>query len=363
MAEQLGLKYGNWVYNTTDTSKDGNGLPTAIDKGTIYVAKTSDGHAKMYVDSPNGERLSIGGGEGSHFATCTTATATAEKVITCAGMSAPQNGTMITVKFNPVFDSSINNIKLKINGTSYDVHNGTYGGHSELGLVASIVTFVYNGSTSKFEIMNNPWDSTRGIHVNVTDNSGRHYLIGTSDDYWANNSSTAPQTGPQSGPSGLWLAPRNNAIFTDTDGSLYVPGGIIINSNIDPWDYEGMQLSIEGDAIRWYGYSDFNAEYGSWTLYNNGSELKLCEDYHSNYPRIHISAYDLTINDPVHIQYGDLTVDNGITTDGQIYSSDNIYSGGNLYHQGSIRVPRIYSGTTVPSDSVGQNGDIYIMYS
>lgn len=362
MAEQLGLKYGNWVYNTTDTSKDGNGLPTTIDKGTIYVAKTSDGHAKMYVDSPNGERLSIGGGEGSHFATCTTATATAEKVITCAGMSAPQNGTMITVKFNPVFDSSINNIKLKINGTSYDVHNGTYSGNSELGLVTSLVTFVYNGSTSKFEIMNNPWDSTRGVHINVTENDNnekKHYLIGTSDDYWANNHST----GPQSGPSGLWLSPYNNAISTDITGSLYVPSGIIINSNIDPWEQGGMQLLIEGDAIRWYGYSDYGGQYGDWSLYNNGSTLELHEDYHNGFTRILIDANSLTINDHVHIQFGDLVVDNGITTDGQIYSGDSIYSEGNLYHQGGTRVPRIYSGTTVPSDSVGQNGDIYIMYS
>lgn len=361
MAEQLGLKYGNWVYNTTDTSKDGNGLPTAIDKGTIYVAKTSDGHAKMYVDSPNGERLSIGGGEGSHFATCTTATATAEKVITCAGMSAPQNGTMITVKFNPVFDSSINNIKLKINGTSYDVHNGTYSGNSEFGLVTSLVTFVYNGSTSKFEIMNNPWDSTRGVHINVTENDddGRHYLIGTSDDYWANTNST----GPQSGPSGLWLSPYNNAISTDTTGSLYVPGSITINSNIDPWNSEGMQLSIGSESIRWYGYSDYTGKYGDWTLYNNGSSLQLFENYDSSYQRIQINPYDLTINDPVHIQYGDLHVDYGITTGGNISSSSSIYALGNLYHQDGTRVPRIYSGTTVPSDSVGQNGDIYIMYS
>lgn len=359
MAEQLGLKYGNWVYNTTDTSKDGNGLPSAIDKGTIYVAKTSDGHAKMYIDSPNGERLSIGGGEGSHFATCTTATATAEKVITCAGMSAPQNGTMITVKFNPVFDSSINNIKLKINGTSYDVHNGTYGGYSELGLVTSLVTFVYNGSTSKFEIMNNPWDSTRGVHINVNDNDddGRHYLISTSDAYWYNNNST----GPQSGPSGLWVSPYNNAISTDTTGSLYVPGGITINSNTDY--SEGMQLSINGDSIQWRGYSDYNGAHGNWSLYNNGSTLKLYEDYYSGYARILIGAEDLTINDPVYIQYGDLTVDYGITTNGEIYSGDSIYSEGNLYHRGGILVPRIYSGTTAPSNSVGQNGDIYIMYS
>lgn len=359
MAEQLGLKYGNWVYNTTDTSKDGNGLPSAIDKGTIYVAKTSNGHAKMYIDSPSGERLSIGGGEGSHFATCTTATATAEKVITCAGMSAPQNGTMITVRFNPVFDSSINNIKLKINGTSYDVHNGLYSGNSELGLVTSLVTFVYNGSTSKFEIMNNPWDSIRGVHINVTENDddGRHYLIGTSDDYWANNLST----GPQSGPSGLWLSPYNNAISTDTTGSLYVPGSIIVNSNTDL--DEGMQLSINGDSIHWYGYSDYGGERSGWTLFNNGSTLELHEQEHSGYPRILISAYSLTINDPVYIQYGDVYVEQGISADGQIYSGSSISSAGNLYHQDGIRVPRIYSGTTIPSDSVGQNGDIYIMYS
>lgn len=361
MAEQLGLKYGNWVYNTTDTSKDGNGLPTTIDKGTIYVAKTSDGHAKMYIDSPNGERLSIGGGEGSYFATCTNATVTAEKVITCAGMSAPQNGTMITVKFNPVFDSSINNIKLKINGTSYDVHNGTYSGHSELGLVTSLVTFVYNGSTSKFEIMNNPWDSTRGVHINVNDNDddGRYYLISTSNHYWYNNNST----GPQSGPSGLWVSPYNNAISTDTTGSLYVPGEILINPNIDPWDSEGMRLSIGSDSIRWYGYSNYTSEHGNWILYNNGSSLQLIEDYDSCYKRLVIGAYDLTINDPVHIQYGDLEVDYGISAGDDIDSAGSIYAGGNLYHQGNIRVPRIWSGTTAPTDDIGDNGDIYIMYS
>ena len=48
--------------------------------------------------------------------------------------------------------------------------------------------------------------------------------------------------------------------------------------------------------------------------------------------------------------------------DGNAYFAGNVYVGSGLADENAIRLPRFYSGTSVPDDSIGQDGDIYIVY-
>lgn len=351
--EKLGLKYGNWVYNTTDTSKDGNGLPSAINKGTIYVAKTSDGHAQMYVDSPNGERLAIGSaGAGSFFATCTTAAPSAVKEITCPGLSTPIVGTTLIVKFTKTFDSSVNNIKLKINNTTYDLTNATYNGQSDLGLGAYYITFIYAGSNS-FEILNYEFQNQISpVTILSGEDEARHYLISTSKSYDDGTGITGL------GPSGLYV-PCETAPYVDSYGYMTIPGGCVeIN-----YGNSARRVDICPNFINWYRDGEYDYEltmmYEGLSFYDNDTGYEL----------FYMNREDWYMYTPCDINTdGNIYSENQITctdlyTYGGVSSSGNISTAGNLYHKQGVRVPRIWSGTTVPSNSTGENGDIYIMYS
>ena len=352
--EKLGLKYGNWVYNTTDTSKDGNGLPTAINKGTIYVAKTSDGHAQMYVDSPSGERLAIGSaGAGSFFATCNTAMSVATKVITCPGLSTPVHGTMLIVKFANLFDASINNIKLKINNTTYDLNNATYDGKDDLGLRGSFITFIYDSSINGFEILDNEfWNRITPSTILSGEDDSRHYLISTSASYDNGDGTTGL------GPSGLYV-PNYQAPYIDAWGGMTLPSGWLEINN----DNSAHRVAFYPSSIEWYrdGYYEYYLDVGStaFNLYDANEEQDM----------LWISSPDWQLYTPFDIYtdgniYSEYRITcNDLYTYGGVSSTGNISTAGNLYHKQGVRVPRVWSGTTVPSDSVGENGDIYIMYS
>lgn len=353
--EKLGLKYGNWVYNTTDTSKDGNGLPNTINKGTIYIAKTSDGHAQMYVDSPSGERLAIGSaGAGSFFATCSTGSTTAIKEITCPGLSTPINGTMLTVHFTNMFDSSINNIQLKINNTTHNLYNATYGGKSDLGTLAEYVTFIYNGNSNRFEIMDNDgWNRISPVTIFCGEDDVKHYLLATSKSYYDDSIGH-----PYLGPSGLY-APSYQAPYIDSWGCMTLPGGWLEINN----DNSAHRLVFCPSSIEWYKSGHYN--YSLSMMYeglsfhdeDDGNELFYMnrEDWYTYTPcDIHTDGsiwcnYDITCED--------------LYTYGGVSSTGDISTAGNLYHKQGVRVPRVWSGTTAPTDDIGENGDIYIMYS
>lgn len=349
--EKLGLKYGNWVYNTTDTSKDGNGLPNTINKGTIYIAKTSDGHAQMYVDSPSGERLAIGSaGAGSFFATCSTGSTTVIKEITCPGLSTPINGTMLTVHFTNMFDSSINNIQLKINNTTHNLLNATQGGKSDLSILAEYVTFIYNGNSNKFEIMENDgWNRISPVTIFCGEDNVKHYLIATSKSYYDEDIDH-----PYLGPSGLYVA-NTKAPYVNSSGRMYIPSGCLMVETID----KGTALC--SDSIEWTNSSVANTlcnyDNGDMAFLHDGTNM-LC--FNSGYWELY-TPYDIYTEGSIYSEYQITCTD--LYTYGGVSSTGSISTAGNLYHKQGVRVPRVWSGTTAPTDDIGENGDIYIMYS
>ena len=354
--EKLGLKYGNWVYNTTDTSKDGNGLPNTINKGTIYIAKTSDGHAQMYVDSPSGERLAIGAaGAGSFFATCSTGSTTVIKEITCPGLSTPINGTMLTVHFTNMFDSSINNIQLKINNTTHNLYNATYGGKSDLGTLAEYVTFIYNGNSNRFEIMDNDgWNRISPVTIFCGKDDVKHYLIATSKSYYDEDIDN-----PYLGPSGLYVA-NTNSPYVNSYGNLFIPGGWARVSNGSQYaTYGASYINLWDDNKYNYDYIITADPYGFFITENSqyaGTVLGLDYDYWQLY-----TPYNIYTDGSINAEY-DITCTD-LYTYGGVSATGSISTAGNLYHKQGVRVPRVWSGTTAPTDDIGENGDIYIMYS
>ena len=315
--EKLGLKYGNWT-----------SLPDTIAKGTIYVAKAADGKAYMYVDTPTGEKLNITTPNSTFYAICSTATATKAKVVSCPGFELI-TGAQITVRFPKGIGLEAGDVTLNVNNTgavpiiyrtaanSLSVNTSTIGYRT--------LTFVYNGT--QFDIIGDLDTDTTGM--NTTCASSGVYPLLAAKTYPTTDGTTSAATG---------IISLDKQILTDTQyGHLYVPGHLFAG-RVDKKHY----LDIIGPTMQ---FNHVDTDEGYYWEMGQPSHW-----------------YTLELTDPY--DYSVLYFDCGGE---EAYSNyywffNNGIDAEYLCHAGR-RVPQIYSGTTAPSNSIGENGDIYIMYS
>ena len=125
------------------------------------------------------------------------------------------------------------------------------------------------------------------------------------------------------------------------DGSIIAPGGIHAEGINPNGDY-GQTIVYNSQGIihqNQHGYEDYE-------MWFNSNHIKL-RDASSAIKMLQIGT----------------TIDNR-----EMFYNGDIVSGNNMmaydsYHDTQRRIPHTYYGTTPPSDSLGVDGDVYIMYS
>ena len=338
------FKYGGW--------DSGNGLPDSPTNGVVYIAKAADGKAYMYVDTPDGERVNISSPNSTFFATCTNAATALIKDISCPGLELI-DGVQLTVQFTYGLTlKPSNTYKLKVNNVE-TVLNLSFQSHTTTDTIyTGAVTFIYHQNAWHILRGMEDWSGPIWFNAFNANDGKKHYFTATSTE-----SRMYGGISPVQG--------ANAPYFKNSQ--LVVPQRLQIGETDDYGEpVDGAQaLYFNTDHIRWSGYNDWYGNYNSdWRLYNNGSALELFENNIAGYKRLSIRLHDMYLYDTVYINWGNLHIEDGsLSVYDNITAYNDIYASGNLYHQGSVRVPRVYSGSTTPSSSLGAEGDIYIMYS
>ena len=144
-------------------------------------------------------------------------------------------------------------------------------------------------------------------------------------------------------------------------GTIVAPGGLTIHQNNPDHGLDSdMFLSIQNEHIRWAGTSNWSDNIGDWYIYNNGTSLEIGENYNNPFGKILKLDYSGSIytdDGTFETQHGDFVSQHGsvYVPHGNVYASDS--------SDFARRIPHTYYGTTPPSDSLGVDGDVYIMYS
>ena len=341
-ATALPLKFKHGAYAS---------LPEAIENGTVYIAKTEDGKAYMYVDQ-NDERLNILSSQKSYYAIAEDANNSFEDEIVPGLPGKPGLTTSYATDFGfgefipgGSFDTvAINNyniecenfelkegatiiitftkqgvfpLQLNINNTgSIEVVSGDTTG---IILPNSTYTFVYDGTY--YQMISN-------IGLPVTPVEAGNYPLLIANKSISNTTTTHA------------IVPAENQILVNVaEGSIQVPGGIkIADSRGGTTFLTGGRLSYVCDDNSYYldinntGFQLSDENRGSNIVYINESSVYV-------FPSVLFS-------DTVEIGLG-LQVNEDITCASDIYSNGK-------------RVPNVYSGSDAPDNSIGKDGDIYI---
>lgn len=321
MPDMVSFKYGEF-----------NALPDSTTNGTIYVAKAADGKAYMYVDK-DGEKLNITSPNTNFYGVCTTARTTDEKTITVPGLFQLVSGTAVTIQFTDGIN--LNNATLNINnlGAKNIRYRNSLG--TNKGLAKNTVfTLVYDGSS--FQLIGDINEVNNGISMTAAYDTNYHPLLIAA--------AQGPQDFDENNFTKSMLAVTNPdaEITASIDiGRLNAPGGLYAHTG-RAVDANETRATYNSEGIKLWG--NFNTgTYSEWSIYPDAAgNLVFNGVGDMGYAQMHLNLE----NDTLYANNASIA---------HVYAYE-IQQNGN-------RVPNLFYGTTKPTSDIGQNGDIYIMYS
>lgn len=343
----VGFKYGDF-----------NALPDSTINGTIYVAKAADGKAYMYVDK-NGEKLNITSPNATFYGVAEWVDE--ETINVNLDGFTLEIGSQITIKMPEWYDT--NDIATAvIIGTTYLSINNEFrmkltmrAGAKRTLLANSIWTFVYDGTSwqliGEVDTINNGMVISTQTTIQTVeggddwDNWHAPLLVGNVAAASVNATGYYPSVKamykdnitPTLGKGGILRVPGTLRVGNTDDNN----GSITINGYVtDGSGYTGdrpQTVVIDGEKLHWYSSE------GDMSIYLNSDSIRISDDY-SGYG-VFFEMYHEENGGGITYHGGDISASNGF-----IYDTVG-------------RLPHVYYGTTAPSSSTGQNGDIYIMYS
>lgn len=302
--------------------------PSTSTDGTVYVAKTTNNRAYMYADF-GGVRYDITSPNRVYYGTSedesqTVKTATAENFIL-------EPGATVTILFTTPLQ--LNNATLNVNSTGNVaiVYRGSAASKKSLP-ANSVYTFIY--INSQFHLIGDLDQVNNGIAIRTSQfpDSGTPILIAAKEVSEDTKSVTA-------------VTNITTPITANVNyGTITAPNGFYTHGINDNYGNEQV-INYTNQGI----YYEDNDNYQGFDIYFNPSQIKIFDHYNGmKFLQMDTSG-------------GETYLNGNIVANGNIESYNNLY-GYNVYSQG-YRLPRVYSGTTEPSASLGEDGDIYIMYS
>lgn len=346
MPDMVGFKYGEF-----------SALPEGTTNGTIYVAKAADGKAYMYVDK-DGEKLNITSPNATFYG---EAEWEDEETINVdlEGFSL-ELGSQVTIKMPSPYDEDDFGTSPILNQTYLTVNNMhkakmvTRQEARRTLLTGSIWTFVY--TNTGWELVGEVDTVNNGITLSPSStfiNNGRWsdsdapLLVGniTISDF-ASLTGTPTKEGAIKSVKAFYKPGITPTL--GEDGTLTIPGGYLAIGEYDShqmnyitiasdnmYDYSGQPgcIRITPNYIHWHDFNGVN----DCILYFNETGIALAAD----------------------MIYGGRFAN--ITSD-EVWFGPSVTTNSNFYSAGR-RHPHVYYGTTTPSPSTGQNGDVYIMYN
>lgn len=303
--------------------------PSVNTEGTVYVAKATDNRAYLYADL-GGVRYDIATPK-AYYGKSSDESQTVKTASVDGFVREP--GATVTILFTTPL--SLNNATLNINsgGNVAIIYRGNAASKKSLP-ANSVYTFIY--IDNQYHLIGDLDQVNNGIAVttNEAEFIGYAPILVSKNAITEDTKSTIAATNPN-----LQIMANN------TTGCIRAPGGFYNNGQDSDTGY-GMDFYVNSDVMRWSGMSDYSGDEGYWQIYNNGSTLELAEDW--NYGGV-IAKIDYNGNFE--------TQGNHSSWSGDFYAES-----GNFYSQG-YRLPRVYYGTSAPASSLGEDGDVYIMYS
>lgn len=213
---------------------------------------------------------------------------------------------------------------------------------------------LYHFDGETFELLETIPSINNGINVSVGHTADARYLYDPEAD---KEMSITPllvglMTEYKSTPEVKAFVNREKPITANLEtGTIIAPGGIEMNGiNDDSYNTQCIYYNSQG-----IHYRDFDSG-RNYDIYLNPSQIKIVDQY-SGIKHLQMDMgpdRELFINGPVKLS-NDIEAQGSIYTDNDVYALDSTGS--------SRRIPHTYYGTTPPSDSLGQDGDVYIMYS
>lgn len=342
MPDMVGFKYGEF-----------SALPEGTTNGTIYVAKAADGKAYMYVDK-DGEKLNITSPNATFYG---EADWVDEETINVNidGFSL-EVGSQITVKMPGCYTNNdigtapiLNKTYLTVNNTAKFLMRFRNAKNYRTLHMHSIWTFVYSGDA--WELIGEVDTVNNGIVISTN----TRFVDDGDSGSWADYA--APL-----------LVGNVPAIAVDVQGHF---------DSIKAFYVEGKTPTLVGDGTLQIpsGYLDIG-KWGTYTqpyirllsddiMAGNGQGALTISDNSINWQAFNIDGNCSLYFNETGIALGDDDIYGGrfanISSE-EIWFMPNIYTDGSVY-SASRRLPHVYYGTTTPSPSTGQNGDVYIMYS
>lgn len=343
MPDMVGFKYGEF-----------NALPDSTTNGTIYVAKAADGKAYMYVDK-DGEKLNITSPNATFYG---EAEWMDEETINVdlEGFSL-ELGSQVTIKMPQPYNNDLSSAPI-LNKTYLSINNSAKAPMSFRGpgqrtlLAGSTWTFVY--ANNKWEIIGEVDTTNNGI---VISNQTKFVDMGEQED-WQDYPAPLLVGNVAAAAIGVHgYAPSVKAFYQpdctptlNADGLLYVPNSLLVG------EIDGSGgIKVQGMA----SYDDLRTV----TIDSNGFHI---QDVIPEKLNMHVYF------DSDGIRIADNNNDGNailmkISTEPEL--SGITYWGGDMYlergdyYNSRGKLSNIFYGTTTPSPSLGQNGDVYIMYN
>ena len=294
------------------------------DEGTVYIAKAGNNRAFMYADLDN-TRYNITTPNKTYYGVSPEVKPDESsndnwqriKTVTCDDFVLEQGAT-ITV----LFSSSLYLFNATLNVSNSGAIPIAYRGEvsSKKFLPAnSVYTFIYiNG---KFHLVGDIDQVNNGMTIKEVDNGTAQggYLFTVEEP----NKSATGEINTQ------------NPIYVDAEGNITLPESSTIGGTYtafrSTWDEGFVRLDSGGIALK--------SEGDTFYLYPEGDNF-IVEGDNGGYVRLKSSTNTL---------YAETV-------------SASLLTGAQVWQQGR-RVPNVWYGTTPPDSSIGQDGDIYIMYS
>lgn len=297
----------------------------AHDEGTVYIAKAGHNRAFMYADLDN-VRYNITTPNKTYYGVSpevkpdepTNDNWQTIKTVTCDDFVL-EPGATITVLFSSSLQLSTNaTLNVSNSGAIPIAYRGEVNSHKFLS-ANSVYTFIYiNG---KFHLVGDIDQVNNGMTIKEVDNDTAQggYLFTV-----AKPSKSA--IGEINTQNPIRVDASGNVTFSE-DSTMRIPhGAIIVNED-------------EGTTRITPGGIDLMMESDQFHIYSSGSNLYFKGD-DGGAMRLN------SMNDTLYAG----TVSASLLTGAQVW-------------QAGRRVPNVWYGTTTPDSSIGQDGDIYIMYS
>lgn len=302
---------------------DENLEQVAHDEGTVYIAKAGNNRAFMYADLDN-VRYNITTPNKTYYGVSpevkpdepTNDNWQTIKTVTCDDFVL-EPGATITVLFSSSLQLYNATLNVSNSGAIPIAYRGEVSSHKFLP-ANSVYTFIYiNG---KFHLVGDIDQVNNGVHVEPQPQNTNRPLLLLNDEY----------TGD---------------VYKSAHGE-YSPGLtyngyslVLTNSSLHINDPVSDGYNLLGGS--WITYHDDDGNIGPAIYFEND----LMRLYHDNVGDIMVLRNNRNID-----AYGNVTIHKDLQVTGDVYARER-------------RLPHVWYGTTTPDSSIGQDGDIYIMYS